>query len=78
MKIVEVINDGLEQSIKLPHDCHLESSEVIVKRVGRSLVLTPKDVDPWQIFTQGIESFTNDFMQERLQPEQQDRQAPFQ
>ena len=45
MKIVEVINNGLEQSIRLPDDCHLESSEVLVKRIGKSVVLIPKDVD---------------------------------
>lgn len=77
MKIVEVINNGGEQSIRLPDDYHLESSQVFVKRIGRSLVLIPKDVDPWEMFVEGLEDFTNDFMQERAQPSQQTRKAPF-
>jgi antitoxin VapB len=77
MKVVEVINHGSEQTIRLPDDCHLESSEVFVKRLGRSLVIIPKDVDPWHMFVQGLEDFTNDFMQERSQPTEQDRKAAF-
>jgi antitoxin VapB len=77
MKTVVVINNGSEQSIKLPDGCHLESAEVYVKRVGRSVLLTPKDVDPWQLFTEGLDRFTNDFLGERNQSEQQERKALF-
>jgi antitoxin VapB len=77
MKIVEVINNGHDQSIRLPDDCRLESSEVFVKRIGRSVVLIPKDVDPWQMFAQSLEDFTNDYMEERAQPPQQPQRAPF-
>ncbi len=77
MKIVEVMNNGHDQSLRLPDDCHLESSEVFVKRIGRSMVLIPKDVDPWQMLAQSLEDFTNDYMEERVQPPQQSRKAFF-
>ena len=77
MKTVEVITDGVEQSIRLPQDCHIQADEVFVKRVGRSLLLIPKDADPWKMFSQSLDEFTDDFMQDRAQPDQQERNAAF-
>ena len=68
MKTVEIKTEGSIQSIALPADCHIEGTEVFVKRVGRSLLLIPHDVDPWQLFTEGLHQFTEDFMQDRAQP----------
>ena len=77
MKMAAVITDGLEQSIRLPEDCHIQGTEVFVKRIGRSLLLIPKDADPWQMFSNSLDEFTDDFMQDRAQPEQQERKAAF-
>lgn len=60
MKTVAVITDGVEQSIRLPQDCHLQAEEVLVKRVGCSLLLIPKDADRWQMFSQSLDEFTDD------------------
>lgn len=68
MKTAEVTTTGQVQSILLPDDCHIEGKEVFVKRVGRSLLLIPHDLDPWQLFTEGLHQFTEDFMQDRAQP----------
>ncbi len=68
MKTAEVTTTGQVQSILLPDDCHIEGKEVFVKRVGRSLLLIPHDVDPWQLFTEGLHQFTEDFMEDRRQP----------
>ena len=77
MKVATVINNGSEQSIRLPDDCHIESSEVYVKRLGGSLVLIPKDIDPWKMFIQGLDCFTEDFMPERGQQSEQDQRTSF-
>ncbi len=77
MKTVEVTTNGLEQSIRLPEDYHIQTQEVFVKRVGSSLLLIPKDVDPWQMFSKSLEEFTDDFMQDRAQPEQQERKVAY-
>ncbi len=68
MKTAEVTTTGPVQSVVLPEDCHMECPEVFVKRVGRSLLLIPRDVDPWQLFTEGLNQFTDDFMEDRAQP----------
>ena len=77
MKLIEVISSGSEQSIHLPSDCHIEATAVFVKRLGRSLLLIPKDVDPWQMFSEGLGGFTDDFMQDRSQPASEDRKVFF-
>lgn len=77
MKLIEVISSGSEQSIHLPSDYHIEATAVFVKRLGRSLLLIPKDVDPWQMFSQSLDDFTDDFMQDRTQPAPEDRKVFF-
>ena len=68
MKTAEIKTEGSIQSVSLPEDCHIEGTEVFIKRVGRSLLLIPHDVDPWQLFTEGLSQFTVDFMEDRGQP----------
>lgn len=75
MRLVEVISSGSEQSIQLPSDCHIEATAVFVKRLGRSLLLIPKDADPWQMFSQSLDDFTDDFMQDRSQPATEERRV---
>jgi len=73
MKTAEVTTNGLMQSISLPQEYQVDGNQVLVKRVGRALLLIPKDVDPWQMFTQSLLEFTDDFMEQRLQPMHQER-----
>ncbi len=75
MKTAEVKTEGSIQSVSLPEDCHIEGAEVFVKRVGRSLLLIPHDVDPWQLFTESLSQFTDDFMEDRDQPTGVDRRV---
>jgi len=77
MNTAEVITEGLGQTIRLPEDCHVQGTEVFVKRVGRSLLLIPKGVDPWELFSHSLDGFTDDFMQDRAQPERQARETAF-
>ena len=77
MKTAEVTTIGPVQSVVLPEDCHMECPEIFVKRVGRSLLLIPRDVDPWQLFTEGLNQFTDDFMEDRAQPVNSEPRAEF-
>jgi len=73
MKTLEVTTNGLMQSISLPQEYQVIGNQVLVKRVGRALLLIPSDVDPWQMFIQSLLEFTDDFMEERNQPIDQER-----
>ena len=77
MQTATVITHGSSQSVQLPEGFHLDGHEVYVKHLGKSVLLIPKDVDPWDLLADRLEQFTDDFMEERLQPPQQHREGPF-
>lgn len=75
MSTAQVVTENGGQIVRLPNEFHLEGNEVSVKRVGRSLLLIPRDANPWEMMTASLEQFTDDFMQDRAQPAGQDREA---
>ncbi|MDA1053596.1 MAG: AbrB/MazE/SpoVT family DNA-binding domain-containing protein [Planctomycetota bacterium] len=74
MDTAYINTQGDSQSVELPPGFRVGSEEVYVKRLGRSLLLIPKDADPWQIMREGIEQFTDDFMAVREQPSRNERE----
>jgi antitoxin VapB len=77
MQTATILTNGATQTVQLPEGVHLDGTEVYVKRVGRSLLLSPKDVDPWDVMEESLAQFTDDYMEDRAQPAQQLREAPF-
>lgn len=77
MQTATVITQGLCQSVQLPEGLHLEGNEVYVKQVGKSVLLIPKDADAWDLMAASLDQFTDDFMQERSQSPQQQREELF-
>ena len=52
---------GRSQAVRIPKEYRFEDTELIINRVGQSLVITPKDVIR-ETFCSGLEMFTEDFM----------------
>ena len=77
MQTATVTNNGGNQSVQLPDGFHLDGNEVYVKHLGKSVLLIPKNADPWDLMADSLHQFTDDFMQERSQPPQQNREGPF-
>jgi antitoxin VapB len=50
----------------LPKEFHLEGAEVYIKRVGPGVLLMPKG-DPWASFSDSLDKFSEDFLEERVQ-----------
>jgi antitoxin VapB len=73
MDKAKLFRNGKSQAVRLPKEYNLEGSEVYVKRIGRTVILMPKD-DPWEMLINSLEVFSEDFMSERAQPEIQDRE----
>jgi antitoxin VapB len=67
MNTAKIFKSGNSQAVRLPKEFKLEGSEVYIKRVGRGLLLMPKD-DPWASLVGSLEKFSDDFLEERLQP----------
>ena len=65
------------QSVQLPEGFQLDASEVYVKRMGRSVLLIPKDANPWEAFDNSLDLVTDDFLRDRNQPAEQPREVIF-
>ena len=61
MDTAKVFKSGNSQAIRLPKEYRLNSDEIGIKKVGRSIVLFPKD-NVYETFLEGINGFTDDFM----------------
>lgn len=77
MKTATVISDSQGQTIRLPDGIRLEGDEVFVKRIGPSVVLIPKQHNPWQSLVESLDRFSDDYMQDREQPMEQQRPRVF-
>jgi antitoxin VapB len=70
--------EGGTQTVRLPEGYLVEGTEVILKRIGKTVLLIPKNANPWEVFDKCLELVTDDFMRERNQPEEhQPREAMF-
>lgn len=45
-EVAKVFMTGRSQAVRLPKSCRFDTAEVVVRRVGHSVVLSPKD-DDW-------------------------------
>ena len=77
MELATVVTDAVGQVVRLPASVHLEGDEVLVQQVGQSVVLTPKQENPWQPLLDSLSEFSDDFMEDRAQPGGQNRAPLF-
>src|SRR5438132_11799237 len=68
MRTTKVFQSGRSQAILLPEDFRVESAEVYLKRPPEGFLVIPRD--PWEIFFEGIEELSADFMSEGRHPPQ--------
>jgi antitoxin VapB len=64
----KLFKNGKSQAVRLPREFKFQGTEVYIKRIGRNVMLIPKD-DPWESLLSSLDEFSDDFMADRLQPE---------
>ena len=47
MNTAKLFKNGKSQAVRLPKQFKFQGSEVYIKRIGRNVMLIPKD-DPWE------------------------------
>ncbi|HEY4789037.1 MAG TPA: type II toxin-antitoxin system VapB family antitoxin [Bacteroidales bacterium] len=62
------------QAIRIPKQMKINDDKVYIKKVGNSLYLIPFH-NPWQNMIDSLDSFTSDFMDNREQPNSQQRES---
>lgn len=70
---IDINNKKGFQAIRIPENLKINDSKVYLKKIGNSLYIIPFH-NPWQNLIESIDSFTNDFMEEREQHNNQERE----
>lgn len=60
MEKAEVVKIGGEQLVRLPKDFNLNDDDVLIRRIGKMLMIVPKN-DVAETFVDGLNGFTEDF-----------------
>jgi len=76
MDTAKLFTNGRSQAVRLPKEYRFEGTEVLIKKVGNTVVLIPL-VESWQTLIDSLGAFSDDFMREREQPVTQERESPF-
>jgi antitoxin VapB len=76
MKIAKLFQNGQSQAVRLPKEFRFEGEKVFIKKMGRAALLLPTK-DPWDFLFHSLHRFSEDFMETRQQPEQQQREDLF-
>jgi antitoxin VapB len=73
MQTTRVFKSGNSQAIRIPKEYQVDEEELIINKVGNTLILFPKN-DPWELFKKSLTEFTDDYFREgRNQPKIQKR-----
>ena len=68
----KVFMTGRSQAIRLPKEFRVATDEVYLKKTPEGFLVIARD--PWELFHEGVEELSEDFMaRERRQPPQQSR-----
>ncbi|MCH5201423.1 MAG: AbrB/MazE/SpoVT family DNA-binding domain-containing protein [Oscillospiraceae bacterium] len=68
METAKIFDNGRSQAVRLPKKYRFTDSEVYIHRLGKAVMLVPKD-EVWQTFLDGLNSFPDDFMQDGRAPD---------
>ncbi len=74
METAKLFQNGKSQAVRLPRAYRFQGTKVYIKKVGNAVVLIPEQ-DSWQSLADSLAMFSDDFMAQRDQPEQQREQA---
>ena len=73
MKKAKLFQNGQSQAVRLPKEFRFKGKEVFAQKIGAGVLLLPAD-SPWEIFRQSLSLFSDDFLSNRSQPNQQKRE----
>ncbi len=74
MKTAKLFKNGQSQAVRLPKEFRFKGDSVFVQHMGNCVVLVPRD-NPWSSMFAATKLFTEDFMSQRDQGEQSERES---
>lgn len=76
METTKIFNSGNSQAVRLPKKYRFKNKEAYISRIGDAVVIFPKK-SGWNALFESIDKFTDDFLEERIQPEIEKRGSIF-
>ncbi|MBM4171249.1 MAG: antitoxin [Ignavibacteria bacterium] len=76
METAKLFTNGKSQAVRLPKAYRMKGNEVGITKIGNAVVLFPLK-SKWNAFVESIDKFTDDFLNERIQPELDKREGIF-
>jgi antitoxin VapB len=76
MKTAKLFRNGRSQAVRLPKEFRFNGNKVFIKKMGDAVLLIPYQ-ESWQSLFNSLEQFSDDYMEDRGQPEQQIRESIF-
>jgi antitoxin VapB len=74
MQTARLFINGRSQAVRLPKERQFKGDDVYIQKIGDAVILFPIDKD-WEIFLQGLNSFSDDYLSEgRDQGQNQERE----
>jgi antitoxin VapB len=74
IKTIDIKNSDGKQAILIPNEMRIDDNKVYLKKIGNTIFIIPFH-NPWQNLIESVNSFTDDFMDDREQLEQQQRES---
>ncbi len=62
MQTAKLFLNGRSQAVRLPKEYQFKGDDVFIQKHGDAVILIPHD-KAWEIFMNGLNSFTDDFME---------------
>ncbi len=72
MQTAKIFTNGRSQAVRLPKEYRFSGEEVYIKKFENIVILISKD-DPWASLISSLDQFSDDFMENRNQPDEQIR-----
>jgi len=74
MQTAKLFNNGRSQAVRLPKECRFTGEDVYIKKFEDIVILMSKD-NPWSSMVNSLDNFSDDFMDNRNQPNEQVRES---
>jgi antitoxin VapB len=76
MDSAKLFQNGKSQAVRLPKEYRFRGAKVYIKRMGNAVILIPEH-DSWQTMIDSLALFSDDFMEDRIQPPIDERESAF-
>jgi len=75
MQSAKLFQNGRSQAVRLPKEFQFSGDEVFIQRHGDAVILIPHE-KAWEVFMEGITSFSDDFMKNGRDQGQDQKREP--